>query len=86
MKITSSILAITLVLGSAGLAFARSDNHPADGAIDAYHAHNLPNGERSPAPADRANGGVGALEVPFDNAQTRTGGPVGGNVTQNGGG
>jgi hypothetical protein len=68
------------------MSFAQSDNHPAEGAIDPYQSHDLPNGERSPAPALRANGGVGALEVPFDNAQTRSGGPVGGNITQNGGG
>ena len=43
----------------------------------------LPDGEVEPAPATRANGGGGAQEVPFDSAQTRSGGPVGGNKTQN---
>ena len=39
-------------------------------------------GELEPAPSARSDGGVGAQEVPFDRAQTRSGGPVGGNETQ----
>ncbi len=86
IKITSTLLAAALVAGSAGFAFAQSDNHPAAGAPDPFEAHDRADGSRSPAPALRANGGVGAQEIPFDSAQSRSGGPTNGNITQQGGG
>ncbi len=85
LKFASFLIAAGLVVGGAGLALAQSDNHPASSAIDPYQSHDLPNGERSPPPALRANGGVAPTQIPFDNAQSRTGGPSGGNVTQDGG-
>ncbi len=86
IKFASVFMAASLVVGSAGVALAQSYTTPAAGASDPYEPHDRPDGTRSPAPAARANGGVGAQEVPFDSAQTRSGGPVDGNITQQGGG
>ena len=87
IKFASAFMVASLVVGGAGGAFAQqSDNHPAAGSFDPYEPHDRPDGSRSPAPALRANGGVGPQEIPFDSAQTRSGGPVNGNVTQQGGG
>lgn len=85
MKIATILIAASLIAPTAGAAFAYSDNHPADGVVAPYAPRFLPNGETAPAPARRANGGVGGQEIPFDNAQTRSGGPSGGNITQTGG-
>lgn len=70
-------------IAMASAASAQSDNHAASGVRYPNAYRILPNGEVEPPPALRSNGGVGESEVPFDNAQTRSGGPVGGNAYQN---
>lgn len=84
MKIATVLIAACLIAPSAGAAFAFSDNHAAEGVVAPYSPRFLPNGETAPAPALRSNGGVGAQEIPFDNAQTRSGGPSGGSLYQGG--
>ncbi len=84
MKITSILLSVAVVAGVAGMARAQvpSDNHAAPGVV----APDLPrvklNGDVSPPPMTRANGGVGATEQPYSGTQTRSGGPSGGQNSQ----
>ncbi len=75
-------IALGLVLCGAPLVQAQSER-AAPGVFAPDAPRLLPHGEVEPAPATRATGGVGAQEVPFDRAQTRSGGPVDGNKTQN---
>ncbi len=82
MKKLPLCIAAFLALCGAGTVQAQSDNHAAPGVFAPNAPRLLSDGEVEPAPADRANGGVGEQEVPFDRAQTRSGGPVGGNATQ----
>ncbi len=65
-----------------GASFAQAEGRAAPGVVAPDSPRLLRDGEVEPAPAMRANGGVGEQEVPFDGAQTRSGGPVGGNKTQ----
>ena len=63
-----------------------ADHARAQTAAPGVEAPNEPrvtsDGQLAPPPAARSNGGVGSQEVPFDQPQTRSGGPVGGNRTQ----
>jgi hypothetical protein len=83
MKAPSVLIAMALIAAAATPSLAQSANHAAAGVPYPNTPRYLPNGEVEPPPAARANGGVGEDEVPFDNAQTRSGGPVGGNAYQN---
>jgi hypothetical protein len=78
MKIISVLMSGALLVGTAGFAAAQSDNHAAPGVPAPYAERIHANGEVSPAPVDRANGGVGSTEQNDGKAQTRSGGPVGG--------
>jgi hypothetical protein len=82
-KFKTALLGAVVFVGLPTLATAQSDYHAAPGVqyLNAYRI--LPNGEVEPPPALRANGGVGEDEDPVGNAQTLSGGPVGGNSYQN---
>lgn len=77
---TATFLMMTsaLSLSAIGSAFAQSGSHAAPGVPAPYAYRYLPNGEVEPPPALRSNGGVGSQYDPYDNAQTRSGGPSGG--------
>jgi hypothetical protein len=71
-------------LGAIGSAAAQSDNHAAPGVRDPNAFRYLPNGEVEPPPSMRSNGGVGSQFNPYNDAQTRSGGPSGGGNQGNG--
>jgi hypothetical protein len=76
---TATILVISAVsLASIGGALAQSDNHAAPGVRAPNAPRYLPNGEVEPPPSMRSNGGVGSQFNPYNDAQTRSGGPSGG--------
>ena len=78
----SVLIAAMLVVGGGSIVRAQYNSRVAPGVVAPDLPRILRDGEIEPAPAARVDGGVGAQEVPFDGAQTLSGGPVGGNKTQ----
>jgi hypothetical protein len=86
MKTIAILLSFGMVTSVGGMARAQtvvqSDMHAAPGVV----APDLPraklNGDVSPPPSLRANGGVGATEQPYSGTQTLSGGPAGGQNNQ----
>ncbi len=82
MNGVSILIAATLMACGGSVVQAQYNSRVAPGVVAPDSPRILRDGEIEPAPAARTDGGVGEQEVPFDRAQTLTGGPVGGNKTQ----